>query len=92
MRPVAVGRKNWLFVGNEESGQQTAILLSITQTCRQLGIDARAYLVDVLARVNAHPAARLSELLPDQWAAAQIAAGKDISLRGGPPRTRRNVA
>ncbi len=92
MRPVAVGRKNWLFVGNEESGQQTAILLSITQTCRQLGIDARAYLVDVLARVNAHPAARLSELLPDQWAAAQIAAGKDISLRGGPPRTRRSVA
>jgi len=92
MRPVAIGRKNWLFVGNETSGHQTAILLSITQTCRRLGIDVRAYLTDVLARVNTHTADRIAELLPDQWAAEKIAAGADIRLRGGDPRTRRPAA
>lgn len=86
MRPVAIGRKNWLFVGNETTGQQTAILLSVTQTCRRLGIDVRAYLTDVLASINGYPSHRLEDLLPDQWAREQEKRGRDIRLRGKAPR------
>lgn len=97
MRAIATGRKNWLFVGNEEGGQHTAILFSVVQTCRHLGIDARAYLEDVLRRVNTHPASRLEELLPDRWAEQRRAAGEDIRLRKdrpaleAPPRRRREL-
>lgn len=68
IRPLAIGRKNWLFVGSMKGGQATAVLLSLVQTCRGLGINPREYLEDVMRRFNDHPANRLSELLPDQWA------------------------
>lgn len=72
VRPLALGRKNWLFVGNEISGEATAILLSLIQTCRGLGINPREYLEDVMRRLMSHNAQKISELLPDQWAKAQI--------------------
>jgi len=50
IRPTKLGRKNWLFVGNEESGRKCAVLYTIVENCRRLGIDVRAYLTDVLTR------------------------------------------
>ena len=79
MRGVGVGRKNWLFCGSEAGGENLAIILSLVTTCKNLGIDVRCYLEDVLSRVNAHPHQRLDELLPDRWKSIQEAAGRDVS-------------
>ncbi len=67
VRPIAIGRKNWLFVGNEDAGEAAGIALSLIQTCRALSINPREYLEDVMRRINSHPFNCLDELLPDQW-------------------------
>jgi len=67
IRPIAIGRKNWLFVGNEDGGEAAGIALSLIQTCRSLEINPRDYLEDVMRRINGHPFNRLDELLPDNW-------------------------
>ena len=67
VRPVAIGRKNWLFVGNVDGGESAGIALSLIQTCRALEINPREYLEDVMRRINSHPFNRLDELLPDKW-------------------------
>ncbi|MDT8442636.1 MAG: IS66 family transposase, partial [Desulfuromonadales bacterium] len=67
IRPLAIGRKNWLFAGCEKGGDATGILLSLVQTCRAMNVEPFAYLEDVLRRISSHPASRLEELLPDQW-------------------------
>ena len=67
IRPIALGRKNWLFVGSETGGHTAAILMSFTATCRKNRIKTWEYLKDVLLRIQAHPASRLHELLPDHW-------------------------
>jgi transposase len=71
VRPLAVGRKNWLFVGNETGGEAAAIMSSLIQTCRALNINPREYLEDVMRRIMGHNSSKLSELLPQQWAAAR---------------------
>lgn len=71
IRPLALGRKNWLFVGNEEGGEAAAIILSLVQTCRGLNINPFEYLHDVMRRLMSHNSQRLHELLPDQWAASK---------------------
>jgi len=68
IRPLAIGRKNWLFVGSEDGGKATATLLSLVQTCRNLSVNPRDYLDDILRRIMDHPVSRLEELLPDEWA------------------------
>ena len=73
IRPLAIGRKNWLFFGNEASGQAAATLLSLVQTCRALNINPRTYLEDICRHVMGHSAHRLHELLPDEWLKAQAA-------------------
>ena len=70
LRGVAVGRKNWLFFGSDQGGRTAAILTSLITTCKRLDIDPFAYLRDVFERISAHPASRLSELLPDLWKTA----------------------
>ena len=67
VRPVAIGRKNWLFFGSVDGGEAGAILLSFVQTCRGLGINPRTYLEDVFRRLMGHNAQKLEELLPDRW-------------------------
>jgi hypothetical protein len=62
-------RKNWLFFGSEGGGATAAILFSLTETCKLLGVEPWAYLRDVLDRVSTHPARRIDELLPDRWEA-----------------------
>jgi transposase len=71
VRPLAIGRKNWLFLGNNDSGEAAAIVLSLTQTCRCLNINPRIYLEDVMKRLMSHNAQKISELLPDNWLKAQ---------------------
>jgi transposase len=66
-KPVAIGRKNWLFAGSDKGGETAAVLMSLCTTCKNLGIDPQAYLRDVLDRISTHPARRIEELLPDRW-------------------------
>jgi transposase len=73
MKPVAVGRKNWLFAGSDAGGKTAATLMSLCATCKNLGVDAFAYLRDVLERISTHPARRIGELLPNQWKKARAA-------------------
>lgn len=69
VRPLAIGRKNWLFFGSPDGGKAGAILFSLVQTCRGLGINPREYLEDITRRLMGHNAQKLHELLPDQWLA-----------------------
>jgi transposase len=70
LRVVALGRKNYLFVGHEDAGQNTAILYSLVASCEANGVNPEEYLADVLLRVQTHPASKLVELLPHAWAPA----------------------
>ena len=67
VRPLTIGRKNWLFFGSPDRGEAGAVLLSLVQTCRGLGINPREYLEDILCRFMGHNSQKLHELLPDQW-------------------------
>lgn len=67
IRPVAIGRKNWLFFGSPNGGEAGAVILSLVQTCRGLGINPRDYLEDILRRIMSHNFQKLYELLPDHW-------------------------
>jgi len=71
LRPLTIGRKNWLFVGSEDGGRSAATMLSLVQTCRNLGINPQEYLEDVLRRIMSHPAKLIDQLLPDNWLAAR---------------------
>jgi len=71
IRPLTIGRKNWLFVGSEKGGQASATILSLVQTCRNLNINPQEYLEDILRRIMSHPASRIEELLPDLWLEAR---------------------
>jgi transposase len=71
MRAVAIGRKNYLFVGSDNGGKTAAVLYTMTQTAKRHQIDPFAYLQDVLRRLPDLPASRLDELLPNRWAQAQ---------------------
>jgi transposase len=67
LRAVALGRKNFLFVGHEEAGENIAGLYSLIATCEANSVNPYEYLRDVLIRVTDHPASRIDELLPDRW-------------------------
>lgn len=74
IKPVVLGRKNWLTAGSEAAARRAAILLSLVNTCKNLGIDPFAYLQDVIARISTHPRSRVHELTPRQWLKARLAA------------------
>jgi len=67
MRPVAVGRKAWLYAGSGRGGHAAATAFSLIETCKLNGVDPYAYLKDVLARIRGHRTDRLAELLPFNW-------------------------
>jgi transposase len=71
MKRIAIGRKNWLFVGSDQGGRTAAVLFSFTSTCHRLGVEPWTYLQDVLTRLPNMPAERRAELLPDRWQAAR---------------------
>jgi len=69
LRPVAVGRKNWLHVGSPQAGPKIAAILSVVETCRRLKISAREYLEAVLPGLSTVSIQRLSGRTPLEWAA-----------------------
>jgi len=67
IRPVALGRRNWLFTGSPRGGEAAAVLYSIVSSCKRSGVEPYQYLSDVLVRVCTHPASRIDELIPRRW-------------------------
>lgn len=67
LRPVAVGRKAWLFAGSPRGGEAAAVAFSLIETAKLNGIEPFAYLKDVLTRIRSHRVDRLAELLPFNW-------------------------
>ena len=71
IRPVALGRKAWLFVGSDRGGERAAVMLTLIQTAKLNDVEPYAYLHDVLSRmVDGYPINRLDELLPWTWKTA----------------------
>jgi transposase len=68
LRVAALGRKNFLFVGNDRAGENLAGLYALVATCRLHDVNPEEYLADVLLRVQTHPQQRIDDLLPHRWA------------------------
>jgi transposase len=67
IRPVALGRNNWLFAGSLRAGQRAAAVMTLVQSAKLNELDPYVYLADVLERLPTQPASRLEELLPHRW-------------------------
>ena len=67
IRPIAIGRDNWLFAGSLRAGQRAAAVMSLIQSARMNGHDPYAYLRDVMARLPMQRASRIQDLLPHRW-------------------------
>lgn len=67
IRPLALGRKNYLFAGSNRGGRAAAIIYSLIETCKLNNINTHTYLKDVLERVSSHPNSKIDELLPYNW-------------------------
>ena len=70
MRPIALGRKNWLPLGDETAGPKIAAIISLVETCRRFDLKLRKYLGDVLPRLGTWPITRVGELTPTVWKTA----------------------
>jgi transposase len=70
IRPIALGRSNWLFAGSLRAGKRAAAVMSLIQSARLNDHDPYRYLKDVLDRLPTQPASRIGELLPHNWTAA----------------------
>jgi transposase len=75
IRPLALGRKNWLFVGSQQAGERAAVLMSLIESAKLNNHDAWAYLKDILTKLPTWPNSRLAELLPHRWVAPSKAEG-----------------
>lgn len=67
IRPTAVGKKNWLFIGDANAGQRGAILYTIVESCRRRGIDPYAYLRDALTRLPSLTNWQIKDITPEAW-------------------------
>src|SRR5215510_11457651 len=74
IRPVTLGRKNWLFAGSDAGGDRAAIFYTLIRSAKLNGLEPEAWLRDVLSRIGEHPINRVDELLPWAWAARKDAA------------------
>ena len=71
MRPIALGRKNWLHVGSAKSGPKVAAILSVVESCRRLGLPVKDYLLAVLPGMARRNLSEVAQLTPARWAAAR---------------------
>jgi transposase len=69
IRPIAIGRNNWLFAGSLRAGKRAAAVMSLIQSAKLNDLDPWAYLKDVLERLPTTPSARIAELMPRRWTA-----------------------
>ena len=67
LRPIGIGRKNWLFAGADTGAETLARAMTVVETAKLNGLDPQAYLTDILARIHDHKINRLDELLPWNW-------------------------
>lgn len=69
IRPLAIGRKNYLFCGDDDAAQRAAVVYSLLATCKARGVDERAWLEDVLRRMPEYELGKkdFSDLLPGKW-------------------------
>jgi hypothetical protein len=77
MRPVAIGRKNFLFAGSDAGGERLADALTLIETAKLHGLNPEAYLADILARINEHMINQLDQLLPWKWTSMANASQSD---------------
>jgi hypothetical protein len=68
MRPIALGRRNWIHVGSAQAGPKIAAILSVTESCRRMKIPVREYLRAILPGLADLPIQRLPQLTPAAWA------------------------
>ena len=73
-REIAVGRRNWTFVGSDEGGRRSAAVYSLIETCQLNDVDLYPWLAHVLARLPDHPVHQLADLLPSAWKARRAEA------------------
>lgn len=71
VRGIAVGRRNWTFCGSDSGGHRAAVMFTLIETAKLSGVDPKAWLADVLARIADHPARQLDALLPWNWKATR---------------------
>jgi transposase len=74
LRGIAVGRRNWTFCGSDTGGHRAAVVYTLIESCKLSGVDPKAWLADVLARIADHPAQQIDALLPWNWKAEREAA------------------
>jgi hypothetical protein len=67
IRPLALGRKNYLFAGSDTGGERAAAFYCLITTAKLNGLDPEAWLADVVSRIADHPMSRWGELLPWNW-------------------------
>ena len=67
VRPSAVGRRRWLFIGHSDAGWRSAVIYTIIQSCRRRDINPQEYLTDVLRRLPSMIAQKAQELVPSRW-------------------------
>ena len=88
IRPIALGRKNWLFAGSLRAGQRAAAIMSLIQSARMNGHDPYVYLKDVLTRLPTHKNSQIDELLPHLWRPPPAVAAPAITAQpASPPPT-----
>lgn len=67
IRPIAIGRQNWLFAGSLRAGKRATAVMSLIHSAKLNGLDPYAYIRDVLERLPTQPASRIDKLLPHCW-------------------------
>ena len=70
MRPVALGRKNWLHVGSAQAGPKVAAILSVVESCRRLGVPIKKYLAAILPGLSNRTLSKTAQLTPARWSAS----------------------
>ena len=74
IRPTALGKKNWLFFGDAQAGNRSAVLYTIVECCRRRGVEPFAYLRDLLTRLPTLTNWQIKDVTPQAWAKAKITA------------------
>ena len=71
IHPTAIGKKNWIFIGDAEAGQRSAIIYTVIESCRRRSLDSYAYLREVFTRLPNLTNHQISEVLPAVWGKPQ---------------------
>ena len=71
IRPTAIGKKNWLFIGQAEAGERSAIIYTVIESCRRRGLNPYAYPRDVLTRLPNMTNQQIPQVTPEAWAKTQ---------------------